>query len=168
MAKPPGICAACSRDFSERLFATGQGGAEVTFADFVDLPRSTHSPGREWFCAEHLNAANAHSHEAFLNALQAIRREAGLPPHGREYSRSPAPSLWVLRVGPTPLAVASVLRSICGCSPAHALKMVSTTIFAVEPAERPGVFSPQTLRDWATLLEQAGAATTVRYNDGLD
>ncbi|MGC4087784.1 MAG: hypothetical protein QM756_07785 [Polyangiaceae bacterium] len=106
-----------------------------------------------------------------MNALAAIRSEAGLPAHGLEYSGRPTPVLWVASVGAAPRAVASVLRAICGCSPARALQMVSATSFVVEQPEGTRVHSlsaAHVLQDWRTQLEQAGAVATIRYNDGLD
>jgi hypothetical protein len=73
--KPP-ICHLCHRHFRE---ANAQFDL-VEFADYRPLPEGYigHPHGLEWFCQEHLAAAQAHSSDTVEAAMHALRKTFGL------------------------------------------------------------------------------------------
>ncbi|MET4729688.1 hypothetical protein ABIE09_003502 [Lysobacter enzymogenes] len=76
--KPP-ICHLCGRNM------LGEGGPEgdlVAFADFQPLPHGVagHPHGLEWFCAEHLSAAQSLARLDCAEAMQQLRERYGPEP----------------------------------------------------------------------------------------
>ena len=77
--KPP-ICHLCGRNM---LDAGGPEGADlVAFADFQPLPYGVagHPHGLEWFCAEHLSAAQSLARLDCAEAMRQLRERYGPEP----------------------------------------------------------------------------------------
>lgn len=67
--KPP-ICALCRKRFSP-----SSGGSTVSFKDYTSLPDGIvgHPKGLAWFCSDHIDLAEVHSHLSMAEALQIMR-----------------------------------------------------------------------------------------------
>ncbi len=65
------ICFLCNKDFGSEYFHFRTGGSMVQFADFEPLPegRAGHPHSLEWFCNEHVQAAQALAASGRFSAL---------------------------------------------------------------------------------------------------
>ena len=72
--RPP-LCEICGKTFDPFT-----GGGTVNFADYEPLPETMtgHPKGCEWFCARHLEAAQALKDQPAAVALAQLRRSSGL------------------------------------------------------------------------------------------
>ena len=83
----------------------------VQFADFEPLieGRAGHPQGLEWFCNEHVQAAQALAASTTGEALSKLRGRYGVfPPYESKPYRDP--ELWVTDVGPNAPQVFAMLR----------------------------------------------------------
>lgn len=105
------ICYLCNKDFRSEFFYAGTGGTLVQFKDYQPLPQGAvgHPQGLEWFCNEHLQAAQDLGAYSTAEALFKLTETYGPFP---AYEPKPLcdPELWVTAVGPNPAKVFFVLR----------------------------------------------------------
>ena len=82
--KPP-ICHLCKRLLSSVASRTKASGDLVRFADYLPLPDRMvgHPHGLEWFCADHVAAAEAASSKNINEAMDELHRIFGNPPKER-------------------------------------------------------------------------------------
>jgi len=90
------ICYLCHKDFRSEYFHTGAGGDLVRFADFKPPPEDAGGQprGMEWFCTEHLSAAQELAHLSSAAALSHLQARFGEFPAWQEKPLAD-PSLWV-------------------------------------------------------------------------
>ena len=111
--KPP-YCFLCHRDFH-----LDKGGDLVRFADYVPLAEGMigHPSGSEWFCPEHLSAANALAFKTSSEALHDLQREYGEFPPLPFFGPGPHREPTVLFVGALMHKIVGIVRKITGRSP---------------------------------------------------
>jgi hypothetical protein len=154
----PPYCAVCGKDFRSEYFHTGKGGELIRFADYQPLPEgSVGIPvGAAWFCRSHVDAACSLSALIQKEALESLRQLFGQfsPP-----IPSPMldPELWVIATGANLGAVARLVRSTSGWTPAQARERINAGSFLLISGW------PSELARWEALLREAGATTEIRY-----
>ena len=155
--KPP-ICFLCNNNFGSELYHIGSGGSLVQFADYKPLGMGMvgHPRGLEWFCSEHLPAAQELVALPSDEALKEMERRYGnFPPYVPAPYRDP--ELWLTSVGPNKSKIFALVRQATLCTPGEAIAMISSGHFKVSS----GSLSMFSELDRALL--EAGAKTELRF-----
>jgi hypothetical protein len=152
------ICYLCNKDFGSEYFHFRTGGAVVQFADFKPLREGAagHPQGLEWFCNEHLQAAQALAASTTTEALSKLHGRFGVfPPYESKPYRDP--ELWVTAVGPNAPKVFAILRHAAQVSPIEAKKLLANRVFKVAQGW------PREFQGWQSALVEAGAQVEIRF-----
>lgn len=152
------ICYLCNKDFGSEYFHVQTGGALVQFVDYQSLPEGAagHPQGLEWFCNQHLQAAQALSSNTTSKALSKLHALYGeCPPY--EAKPQHAPELWVTSVGSNAVKVFSILRQATQATPSDAKKLLASGAFKVAEGW------PREFHGWQTALVEAGAQVEIRF-----
>jgi hypothetical protein len=155
----PQYCCLCKKDFRCEYFHTGGGGKLVRFRDYRALPLGVSGKpnGLEWFCNEHLTAAQDLAHKNTEEAMSELRQQFGEFAGPEWPAHSTGPALWVTAVGPNFAKVYAIIRSASSLGPADARSLVRTGEFLVATGW------PAQFQHWRDALEEAGATVDVRY-----
>jgi len=155
----PPYCCLCKKDFRCEYFHTGGGGKLVRFRDYRALPLGVSGKphGLEWFCNEHLAAAQDLAHNNTEEAMSELRQRFGDFAGAERPSLSREPALWVTAVGPNFPTVYAIVRRARSLGPADAWALVQTGEFLVAAGW------PAQFQHWRDALEEAGATVAVRY-----
>lgn len=152
------ICFLCNKDFGSEYFHFRTGGSLVQFADFEPLlkGRAGHPQGLEWFCNEHVQAAQALAAHTTGEALSKLRGSYGVfPPYESKPYRDP--ELWVTDVGPNAPQVFAILRRASQASPAEAQELLASGVFKVAQGW------PRAFQGWQSALVEAAAEVEIRF-----
>jgi hypothetical protein len=152
------ICYLCHKDFRSHYFHACAGGKLVRFADYKPLPEACagHPQGLEWFCSEHLAAAqNLSSVSSAAAHAKLVEQFGAFPPYEDKPLKDP--ELWVVSVGPSPAKVFAILRDATSLPPKEAKAVLASRQFIVAKGW------PASLKGWQAALSAVGAITEIRY-----
>ena len=152
------ICFLCNTDFRSEYFHFQTGGALVQFADYKPLREGAagHPQGIEWFCRNHLQAAQELTSRGTEEALSSLKLMFGVFP---PYEAKPVfdPELWVTSVGPNRASVFAILRRATQLAPIDAKKLLHAGVFKVAQGW------PNSFENLQSALIEAGAQVETRF-----
>ena len=138
----------------------------MAFADFDDsqakLGCAPGVTGLEWFCRDHLEAAQRLARLPTADALAELQRQFGAfpkPPREWGFETRRDPRLVVDAIGPSRARVFAIVRQATGLPPADARRLLDAPPFQVAEGW------PASFAVWQSALAAAGATVRIHWDD---